>query len=99
MAKSLWHVYNAGRSHMVTENVPAHFDARPGVLPAFHLELNFGYRFDYGDLLDLCQALRILTMEMNQGQMPVYGGTGFKWYGTIRLNGPHSLAIGRFFFD
>ena len=98
VGKTLWHVYTMARRSLAVSVVPAHVEFRHGNLPAFHLEINFG-QFTYGDLIDLCQALRILTMEMNDGQVLTYGGNGSRWFGRIYRNGQRGWAVGRFFFD
>lgn len=99
IAKSLWKVYTTARHHIDDQKrVPSKFEARHNLLPAFHLETNSGH-FKYADLIDLCQAIRILTKEMNGGSLPTYGGVGFKWYGSFSRNGSSFMADGRFYFD
>lgn len=99
IAKSLWKVYTIARHHIDDQDaVPSRFEARHNHLPGFHLELNFEH-FTYADLIDLCQAIRILTKEMNGGELPAYGGVGYKWYGSISRNGSQYMADGRFYFD
>ena len=97
IAKSLWHVYSHSRQYISTSPIPPTLELQQARLPKFRIEINLG-QFSYADLLDLIQAMRILTMEMNNGQLPTYGGIGTRWHGSIYKNGSRVLADGRFYF-
>ena len=98
VARSLWWILTDARRQALNESVPSEYYSRYHNLPAFNLEVNYG-TFSYGDLIDLCEALRIVTRELNDGRLPAYGGVGSRWHGQIYRNGSHIMPDGRFYFD
>ena len=98
IARSLWWILTDARRQALNETVPFVYESRYHNLPAFHLEVDYG-TFNYGDLIDLCEALRIVTRDLNDGRLPAYGGVGSRWHGKIYNNGSHIVPDGRFYFD
>ena len=98
MARSLWWILTHARRQPLDKNIPPSFELRYHNLPAFHLEVKYG-SFSFGDLIDLCEAMRIVTRELNYGRLPAYGGLGSKWHGSIFRNGSHIMPDAYFYFD